>query len=76
MCKFPGYQKVALVLNVPDFNAYSLRNEQRALKEGKFMPPGVYQEMLRNYIPPHISEGFHIVKNVEHPEAFTLNTLY
>jgi predicted kinase len=76
LCKFPGYQKVALVLKVPDFNTYSLRNEQRKSKEGKFMPPGVYQEMLRNYIPPHISEGIHIVKYVEHPETFNLDSLY
>ena len=76
MCKFPGYQKVALVLNVPDFNTYSLRNEQRKIKEGKFIPPGVYQNMISNFIPPHISEGFHIVQNVEHPDAFTLDFLY
>jgi predicted kinase len=73
---FPEHQKAALVLPVPDYDMFCRRNEQRSREESKFLQPGVYAEMARLYVPPHISEGFHIVHHIDQPDSFILDLLF
>tara|TARA_X000000368_G_scaffold165953_1_gene130962 strand:+ start:3514 stop:4194 length:681 start_codon:yes stop_codon:yes gene_type:complete len=58
--KFKNHYKVAVVLDW-DKEILIKRNEDRNLKENKFIPINVIDSMIENYNEPNLSEGFDLI---------------
>ena len=58
--KFKNHYKVAVVLDW-DKEILIKRNEDRNLKENKFIPINVIDSMIENYNEPKLSEGFDLI---------------
>jgi predicted kinase len=73
--RFPGYFKVAVILPLPDFETFCLRNEKRKTEGGKYLPVSVYGQMLSIYDSVNDSEGFDVIKTLSENEKLNLEIL-
>lgn len=61
---FPDHVKIALVISPPKMEVLLERNDNRFKEEGKFIPKGVINDMLRNFKYPSKEEGFNFIVDV------------
>jgi predicted kinase len=52
------YNKVAVVFPTLSDDDYLLRNNQRMIKENKSISLSIIKDMISNYVPPSLEEGF------------------
>jgi hypothetical protein len=52
------YSKVAVVFPTLSDNDYLFRNNQRMIKENKSISLSIIKDMISNYVPPSLEEGF------------------
>jgi predicted kinase len=52
------YNKVAVVFPTLSDNDYLFRNNQRMIKENKSISLSIIKDMISNYVPPSLEEGF------------------